>query len=435
MSEMASQSWVGGDIAGLTTMGTTLSPAPADVKAVVGALSAKVDSVVNDAGWQGDAADSFRKKWSADAITAGGLADVTGQVGSIISDLAAKLQQVENALHDAAGEAAKQGVPIGANGTVPPTELGSAALAAAKTYAQEYTAALQMAQGYRLNAASSLSDLYGQVGPDSGDSESKPDQWVTIGDYLRGLYTVPNESNRRILKKISDTDIQNAENTMKQARKDLKAAKAVYQAKGLKLPSSSDASVAHSKSLTELDDLKTSLASAQAGDGELPLNKFLNTKLGDIATEIPVLSRFSKLSGLVDAIKDIPVVDIAASGVAAAFQYKDDQDKGWSSAHAAGADFGAAAIGIGAGVGATALLASAPAWGTVTGAGIAVVGVGDIAYQAFQENWSEDDAQHGGFWGGTLAGTGHVFTNVGKDVAHMGEDVYDGVKSLWNDVF
>lgn len=436
---MASQSWVGGDIAGLANMGTSLSAAPADMKGVVDELSSKVDALVNDTGWQGDAAENFRKKWSTDAITSGGLSDVVGQVGAILSDLATKLQQVENALHDAANEAAKQHVPIGPNGNLmpmmtanPPSQQVSATLQAAQTYSQEYTAALQMAEGFRLNAASSLSDLYDQIGPDS--SLGTPDQWTTIGDYLRGLYTVPNEKNSRILKD-GDAKLQAAKDGMNQARKDLKAAKSAYQAKGLKLPSSSDAKLEHSKALSELDDLKTNLSAAKAGDGELSLSNFLNTKLGDIASEIPVLSKFSKLEGLVDAIKDIPVIDIAASGAVAALQYKDDVNKGWSSGHAAGADFGAAAIGIGAGVGATVALATLPAWGTAAAAGIVAVGVGDIAYQAFQENWSEDDAQHGGFWGGTLAGTGHVFENVGKDIAHMGEDVWNGVKSLWNDVF
>jgi hypothetical protein len=436
---MASRSWVGGDIAGLGNMGTSLSAAPADMKDVVDTLSGKVDALVNDAGWQGDAAENFRKKWSTDAITSGGLSDVVGQVGAIFSDLASKLQQVENALHDAANEAAKQNVPIGPNGNLmpmmtanPPSPQVAATLKAAQTYSQEYTAALQMAEGFRLNAASSLSDLYDQIGPDG--SLGTPDQWTTIGDYLRGLYTVPNEKNSRILKD-GDAKLQAAKDGMNQARKDLKAAKSAYQAKGLKLPSSSDAKLAHSKALSELDDLKTNLSAAKAGDGELSLSNFLNTKLGDIAHEIPVLSKFSKLEGLVDAIKDIPVIDIAASGAVAALQYKDDVNKGWSPGHAAGADFGAAAIGLAAGAGATVALATLPAWGTVAGAGVVAVGVGDIAYQAFQENWSEDDAQHGGFWGGTLAGTGHVFENVGKDVAHMGEDVWNGVKSLWNDVF
>ena len=438
---MASQSWVGGDIAGLANMGTSLAAAPADMKGVVDELSGKVDALVNDAGWQGDAAENFRKKWSTDAITAGGLSDAVGQVGAILSDLANKLQQVENALHDAANEAAKQNVPIGPNGNpMPmmtsntPSPQAAAAMQAAQTYSQEYTAALQMAEGFRLNAASSLSDLYDQIGPDSADSLGTPDQWTTIGDYLRGLYTVPNEKNSRILKG-SKAKLQAAEDTMKQARKDLKVAKSAYQAKGLKLPSSSDAKLAHSKALSELDDLKTNLSAAKAGDGERALSSFLSTKLGDIAHEIPVLSKFSKLEGLVDAIKDIPVIDIAASGAVAALQYKDDVNKGWSPGHAAGADFGAAAIGLAAGAGATVALATLPAWGTVAGAGIVAVGVGDIAYQAFQENWSEDDAQHGGFWGGLAAGTGHVFENVGKDVAHMGEDVWNGVKSLWNDVF
>ncbi|HEY4019356.1 MAG TPA: hypothetical protein VGM75_11760 [Pseudonocardiaceae bacterium] len=190
-------------------------------------------------------------------------------VGSILSDLASKLQQVENALHGAATEPTRQGVPVGPDGRLqpmmtanPPSPQVATKLQAAEAYGQEYNAAMQMAQGFRLDAATSLSNLYDQIGPDSGNVVNSPDQWTTIGDYLRGLYAVPNEKNSRFVK-ANESKLQGAGDATQQARKDLKVAKAAYQAKGLKLPSTSDASVGHSKALSELDDLKTELSAAK----------------------------------------------------------------------------------------------------------------------------------------------------------------------------
>jgi hypothetical protein len=162
----------------------------------------------------------------------------------------------------------------------------------------------------------------------------------------------------------------------------------------------------------------------------------LNTKLGDIASEIPVLSRFSKLDGLVEAIKDIPVVDIAAAGVAGAFQYRDDVDKGWSSTHAAIADFGSAALGVGAAATTMGLLKMPSLEGALI-SGAVGFGVGDIAYQACQENWDEDIGQHGVVKGIGI-GIGNVGENTAKDVVHMAEGIGDSAKSFavgaWHDL-
>lgn len=112
-------------------------------------------------------------------------------------------------------------------------------------------------------------------------------------------------------------------------------------------------------------------------------------------------------------------------------------NKGWSATHAAATDFGAAGIGLGAGAATTALLASGPV-GLVAAAGGAVaVGVGDVAYQAFQENWKEDIAQHG-VVAGIGTGVKDVGVNTGKDMAHMAEGVgtlaKDGAVAAWHGV-
>ncbi|MGA9308869.1 MAG: hypothetical protein WBV74_00665 [Pseudonocardiaceae bacterium] len=54
---------------------------------------------------------------------------------------------------------------------------------------------MQLAKGFRLDAASKLSDLYDQISYQPSH-QNNPDQWATLGDYVRGLYAVPDEMGR-----------------------------------------------------------------------------------------------------------------------------------------------------------------------------------------------------------------------------------------------
>ncbi|MGH3720295.1 MAG: WXG100 family type VII secretion target [Pseudonocardiaceae bacterium] len=436
------ESWVGGDLAGLQQMAQTMQAAPGEMKDVVRALSSKVDTLVGDAGWKGDAADSFRKAWTANSIQAGALSDTVGTVGTVVGDLAGKLQQIDNALYNAAHEAQKKGVPIGPQGQPQPIATSAdstdpqvaAVLQAQADYAATYDSAMQLAKGYRLNAADTLSDIYDQISFDPG-RQNTSDQWVVIGDYLRGLYTMPGEKNNMAKGKLP-AEIADAREQMKQARKDLKEARNAYRAKGMKLPIDNDARLAHGQAGVELKGLETELASAEAGAGELPLTKALNVKLADIAREIPQLASVAEaLPKGLEFLKEIPVIDVLASGVVAELQAQDDINKGWSPDHARAVDYGAAGIGlvVGTGVGAITAAAGAPVTAVVVG-GALVVGVGDFAYQGFHEHWSEDIDRHG-VVGGILTGIEHMGENTGKDVWDMGKGIVNGAESLWHGVF
>jgi hypothetical protein len=284
--------------------------------------------------------------------------------------------------------------------------------------------------------ANQLSGIYDQISFDPGKTPT-PDQWVTLGDYLRGLYTLPGERNAKLAGKLPG-EIADAQDRMKGARKALKQARAEYQAKGRKLPVDNDARLEHSSAVKDLKGLETELSSAESGAGELPLTKALNLHLSDIAKEIP------ELSALADAVpkglaflKDIPVLDVVASGAAAELQARDDIDKGWSPSHARDADYGAATIGLVggtvAGLGAVAVF-GAP---EIAGAALAAVGIGaigDFAYQGFHEHWGEDIHQDG-VVGGVLTGIGHMGANVGKDAVNMGTGIGHAAKDLWHSVF
>ncbi|MFD4367774.1 WXG100 family type VII secretion target [Rhodococcus sp. NPDC058521] len=439
------ESWVGGDLAGLQNMGNIMKPAPDEIDGVVGALSSRVDTLVSDAGWSGGAADAFRKVWTQNSIQVGGLASVVNQVGETIGGLGDQLQQIEADLYNAAHEAAGRGAQIGPKG-VPGTLVitgdpaAPAAVAASEAqadYKAAYDYAMQLATGFRLSAAEALSGLAGEIEP--GDESMPLDQRITIADYLRGLYVIPNEKNIQLGQTVPDK-IETARDELRDARKDFKAERAAYAEKGLNLPSENPARLNRLAAIDDLKGLQNTLTAAEAGKGHLPLSEALNTKLGDVEKLVPGLTGTAP-KGL-NFLKDIPVVDVAASGIVAELQAQDDMEKGWSATEARSKDYGAAAIGLAAGAGtvagagAAASLAgaTAPVWLTTVGAGFAVVGVGDFAYQGFHEHWSEDIHDRG-----VVSGIGHGIANVGSntgdDLWGMGVGGVNLAKSLWDKAF
>jgi uncharacterized protein YukE len=424
-------------------MGQIMKSAPQEMNEVVRALSSRVEALVGDAGWRGDAAESFRKAWTANSIQAGALSDVVSQVGTVVDDLSAKLQDIENVLYDAAHAAQTKGVPIGPSGEPQPIMTaadtthdphGAAVAQASADYAETYDSAMRVAQGYRLNAAKQLSDLYDEISFDPG-KQNNPDQWLTIGDYLRGLYVLPGEKNYQLKGKLG-AEISDARDEMKDARTAFKAERAAYQAKGMKLPADNDARLAHSDAVRELRGLETELAAAEAGKGELPLTKALNTHLAEVAREIPQVSAVADaLPKGLEFLRDIPVIDVAASGVAAELQAHDDIDKGWSPEHARTVDYGAAAVGLvgGAAVGATAAAFDVPVILAAGVCGAVAVGIGDLACQGLHEHWREDISQHG-VAGGVLTGIRHTGANTGGDFVDMAVGIGHGARGLWHSV-
>ncbi len=431
-----SECWVGGDLAGLQAIGTTMAPAPGLIDGVVRALGATVDSLATDAGWYGEAADAFRKAWAENAIQAGGLAAVVAQVGGTLGGLGDTLQKIENDLYDAANQAAGQGAQIGARGVPatlvitgdPAAPAAMTARAAQSDYATIYSQAMQTAQGYRLQAANALSTTAEQIAPGAG---LKPDQAVTIADYLRGLYAIPNEGNAAARAALPGK-IGDAQSELRDARKDLRTEMAAYDAKGLHVPSTNPAALAHSAAVRDIADLRDGLKAAEAGKGELPASTLLNTKLGDAAE---LLKAGKLLPESLSFLRDVPVLDVAASVAIGELQARDDEQKGWSGTEARVKDYAAAGVGLAAGVAVVA--ASVPADAVVAGvlvAGGAVIGVGDVAYQAFHEHWSED-IHDDGVVGGLAYGSGHVLSNSVHDLADMGKGIGNTAASVWHGVF
>jgi uncharacterized protein YukE len=179
-------SWVGGDIGGLHTMATTYKNAKDQLDDVVRPVTSAVESLVDDAGWKGDAAEEFRSKWSEDALTAGAFASLVFEAGDILGTLADALSTCETALQNAEHVATGKGVSMGAKGIPlpmvtanPPGAADQKTISAMTEYDTVRKQVMHTAQHARLVAADKLRGLYAQVTAPVSASDK-----ITIADAL-----------------------------------------------------------------------------------------------------------------------------------------------------------------------------------------------------------------------------------------------------------
>ncbi|MEW1648541.1 hypothetical protein [Streptomyces sp. NPDC091219] len=421
-------SWVGGDIGGLHTMATTYKNAKDQLDDVVRPVTTAVESLVDDAGWKGDAAEEFRAKWSEDALTAGAFASLVSEAGDILGTLADALSTCETALQNAEHVATGKGVPMGAKGVPrpmvtanPPSAADQKTISAMTEYDTVRRQVMHTAQHARLAAADKLRGLYAQVTAPVSTGDK-----ITIADALRGLYAYDAEDARAGGKKAR-AELDDAKSAEQTAKKELRAERKAYQKAGRSLPKDLPAKGAYREAVMKVDSLEEAIARADVGSSKLPYDRLLNVKLADAADAL----RLGKgLEALPEFLKEVPVIDVAAAAACGLVEAKDDHDKGWSWQHSVTVDVGVAVGGVA--VGALAV-AAAPVEGAV---GVALVGVGativatDVLDHTFHEHWSEDIHDHG-VVGGVLTGAGHVATETGDDIGRLGKDMWHGVTSIF----
>lgn len=439
-----SDSWIGGDISGLTTMGSTLTGAETDLRSVVKPLGNGVDTLISDAGWTGDAAEEFRARWVEDSMAAGAFAQLVKDVGDALTTLAGALSDANSALQNAADIAEGKGVPVGptgAPGTLltnnPPSAAEQKSIDDLDEYAGVHDEITTKAQKARLDCAKTLNALFAAVDPEESPM-SKGDK-IVIADYLRGLWTVPSEKSRRLGLDAADK-LKDARSEHQAAYDAMKGEEAKFRTAEANLPKAFKLKGEYQKLSTKIDALEGDVLRAENGKNVLPYDYMLNYKLAD------ALKGSRLVEGAPDFLRELPVVDIAAATAFGGLEAKEDHDKGWSWGHSVAVDVGGALLGLGAGAAIVAGGAEVAAAAGVTvsvGAEVAVGGAvviftSDVVDEAFHEHWSEDIHNHG-----VVAGIGHgtanVFSNAGKDVWNTGtgavKSIGGGAKKLWHSVF
>ncbi|MGW3310587.1 WXG100 family type VII secretion target [Streptomyces sp. NPDC001073] len=428
-------SWVGGDIGGLRTMATTYKNAKDKLDDVISPLTRAVDTLVDDTGWKGESAESFRATYTEDAVTAGAFAALVHEAGDILDTLADALSTCETALQNAEHVAAKKGVATGDKGvplpTVtanPPSADEQKTLSAMSEYDTVRKEVLHTAQKARLAAADQLAALYAEV---TGTAEVPAGDKVAVVDYLRGLYAYDAE-DARVGGAEARTKIDDAKAEQQAAKKELRAERKAFQKAGRSLPKDLPAKGAYADAVAKVQSLEEDIARADYGSTRLPYDRALNVKLGDAADALRAGESLDKLP---DFLKEIPVLDVAAAGACGLLEASDDHDKGWSWQHSVTVDGGANIAGLAAGVGLTAVAVAAlpvevPTAVVAGVGGVVVIGATGVIDHAFHEHWSEDIHDRG-VVGGVLHGSGHVMTETGHDFVRLKDDVWHGIKSIF----
>jgi hypothetical protein len=436
-----SRSLIGGDVAGLDALAMKLKLYPPQAQSVIDALDGRVEGLVHDAGWWGDAADHFKRRWKGDAITAEVLKKVVVAVSGIVFDLAGILRTLESVLEQAADDARAAGVPVTPYGDLLPLppDASPSVLQAATVYSEIQRYAMATARRARLQATDQLQAVESMIGPPSNPQAAAlpPDAWASAGDSLMTLYALPSSAGRNLRARIPELrhEREAALDRWREARDQARLDKT-------KIPD--DIKVDHKATLQALNEANAELDSVERFDSRW--TKLIDLRISDVT---PGLKAASEASRAARFLGDVPVVDVAAGIVATGLLSYDDMQKGddWSavpkeaSAQAAGIVAGVAA-GVAVGVvvvgGAALIGVSAPVIVVVGAAaivgGVVAFGVGDAVSNAWHEHWDEDIHQYG-----VVGGVGHGLANVGtntlKDFGHVKDAIGSTATNLWKGIF
>jgi uncharacterized protein YukE len=433
--------WVGGDIHGLAALAGTLYGYVPGMADVVTALDRRVTGIVHDAGWQGRAAQAFTANWEQVSAEINAVGLLVIQTGSIVDQLAANLATIENALEDAAAQAAAHGVAIGTAGQPPDVCYANPTRESWRSsYSAFYQQCIAAADEAKAQAAGDLLSLVnGVVGAKPGGKSATvggspsnlgvyAGEAATIFDLLADLAATPTAFANIVTEKVEE-----ARNALDSAERAYLAALETARKTGRRIPRS--IGKAYSKAQGEFQSEERRLARAQ-GD-EFPFGKLMGTRVSDVPGVSGLAVGFEK-GDLLKAAADVPVVDVVLGGVGTVLNAQADVGEGeaWYYAYPLEAAGTADSIIVGTAVGTivsgAAVFAGAPVLGVAAGvaaAGVVAYGVGDYVHNLIADmpkQWEE----HGAL--GLITDFGAAGVSTWDDTAHLGSDVGHVASAAWH---
>ncbi len=434
--------WVGGDINGLAAFAGTLYGYVPGMEDVVTALNQQVSQIIADASWQGSAARAFTSNWEKVSAEVNAVGLIVIETGSIVDQLAADLSKIENALENAASQAAAHGVQIGADGQPPSVCYSNATQESWRAaYSTFYQRCLADANDARVQAAGDLvkltsattSGTSGQAaGGDPSDVGIRVGEGNTIADLLADLLATPTAYSLKVADKVEE-----AEGKLTQARKAWLAAQtAARQADGRFGTMPDDVKTGLAKAKGELASVETELATAKGNENAV--SKLFGTRLDDLPGVSKLADGFGDASVLSKAF-DLPVVDVVAGGLSTVLNAQADVHAGvpgWAAypletANTVGTI--ALATVVGGTVAGAAVFAGAPVLGVAAGVaagGVVAYGVGDDVHNFIADmphQWDE----HGAL--GILTDFGAAGVSTWDDTTHLASDVGHLASGVWHD--
>jgi uncharacterized protein YukE len=435
------RNWIGGDIGAIAALASRLEGYPGQIRGIIEPIGQRVDGLVHDAGWFGDAAGAFRQTWEVEAKGAVALVEVLATVGSVLRGLAGTLGEIEGALERAAEDALAAGVHIGPDGRPVDQPAGTplSVQQAASTYVQEWQAVTDMAGRARYDANARLQEVLNIVGPpeDAGSGRTpRADELVNIGDYIRGFWSLAPATKKLLQGRIPD---------LKAARK--AALQKFHEARAQRFSSADAQAIKNARrdTLQALQAASSDMKSWEKAASKVPLAKLLDVRLSDLGKFGELVRGAAGESELLRSLADIPVVDMVAAFAATVPMTINDVQEGQSwwtalpeelSSNVIGIGAGAVAgfaitAGIGAAVSLPALVVVGPA--VVVGGAVAV-GVGDFVSEAWHEHLDEDIHQYG-----IVGGVGHAVANTAgrtaNDMVGLVQSTGNLVTGAWHSIF
>lgn len=435
--------WVGGDIHGLAAFAGTMYGYAPRMDDVVTALDKKVAQVVSDAGWAGTAATAFTSNWEQISAEVNAVGLVVIETGAIVDQLAANLSKIENALENAAGQAAGHGVQIGGNGQPPQVCYANKTQEDWRLgYDSFYQQCKAAAQNARLQAAGALQKLFAAMRSgkpskggtaDATDVGTKVGESDTVASLIADLLAAPTAHANEVT-----ADVAKATTKLDQAEKAWNAARAAArQANGRFGVMPDDVKAAFKDAKTELASAEADLTKAQAGENVF--TKFFGTRLSDLPGLSKVAGGFAEGS-LLRTAADLPVVDVVGGGIATVINAQADIKAGvpaWAAypleTGVTAGSIALATVTAGA-VGGLAIFAGAPVLGVAAGVAAGAVvayGVGDYFHNYiadFGQQWHE----HGAL--GIVTDFGAAGVSTWDDTKHLASDVGNLASSAWHGI-
>ncbi|TQF05440.1 hypothetical protein E6W39_28405 [Kitasatospora acidiphila] len=319
-----------GDIGGLHAIATSLDKLPTPLEGSVKSLDSKADSVVNDAGWHGDAATGFRAAWERDAQAMSAIAGLAGQAAGACDTLATALTNAQHRIDDARDAAVKAGLKFDADNDPLPNQDASLATALT-TYNNEVTGAQTDATNARGDAAATLYAVLAYTDPKIASAPGvleAPDD-MALAALLHDYVYLPDESEKSYLRSIQDN--------LQKEHDALVAQRATADGKGERRVIKNEL-----KNVSKaLQNVGTDLEAVSRYEDEVKLGKYFNTTGAGLLEKMGADSKWVKIAD------QIPGLDVLAATVGTYAQAEYDHDRGWGWTHAVVADGGANVVGIG----------------------------------------------------------------------------------------
>jgi uncharacterized protein YukE len=405
---------IGGDTTGIRALAKSMDDYRSRVQTVYTTLDKVTDNLVHDAGWQGDAADTFRNKWEFDAAAAATLDGLLEVFSNALGNLATGLDEAHGMFANAVNAADAEHLTLCQDGNVlaqvvPASQV--AALNEAKaTYLASVKAAQERAQQARGEFAVVLQVFISGLGLGNPKAEAEPlyqSDYAGLASMLRDYVFTSGPIEDNLKERLTAT----AE----------KGGELADELDNMEDPSSKAGLKEFDKLLKTGDrwkKIQSAVEMVHTFNEKLeksPAKIFDRGILAAAEDDAKQGGKFAKF------LEDVPGLDMAFTAWATEDMARRDHDRGWSWTHAIVADGAANLTGLAVGT----AVNRVPWIGPIAGPVLGYASSAAVTEWTHNVEWDQNIHDHG-----VVAGT---LYSIGEGEAKTWDNDFVGVASkLWH---